>query len=440
MAANRRRKTMVVMRGLVLLMLCVGFCVCEEEVTDVEDPPQQEQDEGKIEGTAVPDDQRSEAVEPQQPDDKQTSDADEQQQPDDDQTSDADEHQQPEDDQTSDADEQQQPEDDQTSDADEQQQPEDDTSDAEPASEADGQWGNFAVTDAPEEETPVDEESQADVKDQSEAPEDVIPSTETPEVETESATSVSSQKPKPDSSEQPDERGDFMVPSDGSSPICLRACFTASFVIDYVGLDEDKKVVNRSTEIPVPKKANVGGQCGLRDDQSFLTLQWDEGRYTLKITFQKKNATKKGNPNFWEARMIKFTFDTGDTQYFDSAINAGSRVVHSDPSMRFFVTPIGNSRVCDSEDDIIMTSAGNTTETVTMEISELQMQPFGMVNGTFGEESDCGKDLIANPSTNVASIAVGATLACLILVVIIVYAVGRKMGAINDRSGYKSVE
>ena len=64
---------------------------------------------------------------------------------------------------------------------------------------------------------------------------------------------------------------------------------------------------------------------------------------------------------------------------------AGSRVVHSDPSMRFFVTPIGNSRVCDSEDDIIMTSAGNTTETVTMEISELQMQPFGMVNGTFGE-------------------------------------------------------
>ena len=53
---------------------------------------------------------------------------------------------------------------------------------------------------------------------------------------------------------------------------------------------------------------------------------------------------------------------------------------------------------------------------------------------------DCGEDLLDNPNTNVASIAVGATLACLILVVIIVYAVGRKMGAINDRSGYKSVE
>ena len=52
----------------------------------------------------------------------------------------------------------------------------------------------------------------------------------------------------------------------------------------------------------------------------------------------------------------------------------------------------------------------------------------------------CEGDKIVKPTSNVASVAVGATLGCLILIVIIVYAVGRRMGSITDRTGYKAVE
>ncbi|XP_038073647.1 lysosome-associated membrane glycoprotein 1-like [Patiria miniata] len=293
--------------------------------------------------------------------------------------------------------------------------------------------------DQPDQSEAVEDQSEA-VQDQSEAPQEEGESafTEMPPVETE-ANPVSTKEPA-EPTEQPQELGDFVVRND-DGVVCLRACFAALLKVDYLGQDEDGKAVNRTAEIPIPKKADVGGFCNRGPDgQAALELRWDEEMYSLKITFQKQNSTIKGDPNFWDARVIQFTFDTRDSYYFGAAFNAGERVVRTKKGATFFATPQGNSRVCEAEDDIVMQSTSNNTEQVTLEISQLQLQPYGMQNGTFSEGVDCGEDLIENPNTNVASIAVGATLACLILVVIIVYAVGRKMGAINDRSGYKSVE
>ena len=65
--------------------------------------------------------------------------------------------------------------------------------------------------------------------------------------------------------------------------------------------------------------------------------------------------------------------------------SAGQRTVRTDPSETFFVTPQGNSRVCDAEDDITMLPEANNTERATLAISQLKMQPYGLVNGTFSE-------------------------------------------------------
>ncbi|XP_022099438.1 lysosome-associated membrane glycoprotein 1-like [Acanthaster planci] len=313
----------------------------------------------------------------------------------------------------------------------------------------DGEWGSkLTEEEVPGTVEPDQVESEA-VNDQSEAPQEeeeeggIGPTTEMPLVETEIAKVNSAPTPEPEepTEQSPQEVGDFVVYYNGDDTVCLRACFAAVLKVDYTGEDEDGEMVNQTAEIRVPEKADVGGFCNRGpDEQSTLQLEWDEGMYDLKITFQKKNSTVKGDPNFWEARKIQFTFDTRDGYYFDNAVDAGVRTVRTSPGATFFATPQGNSRICDAEDDITMLSSTNTTERVTLKISQLQLQPYGMRNGTFGEGVDCGEDLLENPNSNVASVAVGATLACLILVVLIIYAVGRKMGAINDRSGYKSVE
>lgn len=63
---------------------------------------------------------------------------------------------------------------------------------------------------------------------------------------------------------------------------------------------------------------------------------------------------------------------------------AGTCVVHTDEDDTFFGTKLGKSRSCKTEHDITLKSDDNKDK-VVMEITKLHLQPFDIVNGTFGE-------------------------------------------------------
>lgn len=223
------------------------------------------------------------------------------------------------------------------------------------------------------------------------------------------------------------QRGEFSLTNE-EGEICLKALFEIIFKIYYKSKTADENQVS----IPLSAKANADGQCGSDKEDAILILQWDEDRYTLKFTFKKNPKERR-----WVCERIQLTYDKQNNPDFAGAVNPGICVVHTDEGDTFFGTKLGMSRSCKTEDDKTLISDDKKNK-VVMEITRLHLQPFDIVNGTFGEESPCPSDL--KKKNNTASLVVGLLLAMFILIVISGYAVGRKMGYITERPGYSTME
>ncbi|XP_072167093.1 lysosome-associated membrane glycoprotein 5-like [Diadema setosum] len=220
---------------------------------------------------------------------------------------------------------------------------------------------------------------------------------------------------------------------DGEGNACIRACFSAVLNIFYSNKESEEEEVT----VPLPRKATATGSCGSAALPALLSIQWSEGKYNLKFTFE--NTTADGKES-WKARKVQFTYNMSDPTYFKNPARAGVHTVRSESDDSFFKTPAKKSRKCDAESDIqLLGGSNNDTFKVLLELRNLQLQPYNVVDDSFSEAEVCKNDKTAE-GTNMASIAVGATLALVILVVIAGYAIGRRMGAITDRTSYSSMD
>ncbi|PIK62660.1 putative lysosome-associated membrane glycoprotein 5 [Apostichopus japonicus] len=246
------------------------------------------------------------------------------------------------------------------------------------------------------------------------------------------ATTIAKTTTKKQSTSSPDslilQRGEFLL-RDENGDICIKANFAINFKIYYKSKLSDQN----EPSIPLSAKASVGGECVSDENTAFLTLQWKEDKYTLKFTFKKVPVEKR-----WIGERIQLTYDERDNPDFEGAVNPRLYVVQSSERDTFFSTKLGHSRSCVSEHDITLKNS-ESKDKVIMEITKLHLQPFDLKNGTFGEEIPCKSDL-HKKGNNTASLVVGLLLAAFILVVIIGYAVGRKMGYITERSDYSTME
>ncbi|XP_070577973.1 lysosome-associated membrane glycoprotein 5-like [Ptychodera flava] len=228
---------------------------------------------------------------------------------------------------------------------------------------------------------------------------------------------------------------------DDNDEACLKAVFSAWMKVAYYS---GKKKELREAQIPLPPKAKVGGRCGDIYSQSILRLEWAGGKYSLKITFQTDQSNSSSeNPEegTWCAKSIQFTYDTSDSNYFDDAVDAGKKTVQTFDDITLFDTPLKSSYLCETQDNIAMESK-DEEDKVIMRIADLQLQPYEIENGEFSEGNLCEADKENQRRIDsTVPIAVGAALGCLILLVIIVYAIGRRFGALGTGySGYKSVD
>ncbi|XP_785141.3 lysosome-associated membrane glycoprotein 5 [Strongylocentrotus purpuratus] len=230
----------------------------------------------------------------------------------------------------------------------------------------------------------------------------------------------------------PADRADFTI-RDDNGKACIRACFSAVFNVFYT----KKQNKNAQVKVPLPSKATAIGTCGSVNDHALLTIQWNEGKFNLKFAFE--NKTENGKES-WKVKKLQFSYNTSDDTYFEDAAGGGMKTVQSeDDDDDMFKTPAEKSRKCETEDDIELVGIGNSTDKAILELRQLQLQPYHLLNDSFSKAQLCKNDKEAL-GTNIASIAVGATLALVILVVITGYAIGRRMGAITDRTSYSSME
>ncbi|XP_071962733.1 lysosome-associated membrane glycoprotein 5-like [Antedon mediterranea] len=232
---------------------------------------------------------------------------------------------------------------------------------------------------------------------------------------------------------------EFQVLDDDTGKVCIKAYIEAELIVHYIS---SKKTSLQQATIPVDTKSEVEGTCN--QEQAILTLVWSSKyQYSLQTTFNMINDSVKcsnsKNGMCWMLTSIQFTYNSADSTYFYHAKDARKKTVQSSVNKEFFKTPDTMSQTCNKDVLLKLPAASdNNKDEVDIKFIKLHIQPFSLVNSTYGPRKECEEGNAGSQS--VVSVAVGATLGVVILIVIIIYAVGRRIGAINDRTGYKSVD
>jgi len=180
------------------------------------------------------------------------------------------------------------------------------------------------------------------------------------------------------------------------------------FTYDLMGKDDKvcaklklKARIKSGEEITdLPKNVTVGGNC---DSDISLTF----AKTILKISFDKKEKTE------WELKNFAVT------------LNDGAETTFSDNATAKYHAAIESAFSCQTKHEI-------TEGKMTLVIEKLKFQPFTNGANTFGRADSCDADKAGN---NIVPIAVGAALAVLVIIVLVLYLIGRR----KHQKGYQTV-
>lgn len=199
------------------------------------------------------------------------------------------------------------------------------------------------------------------------------------------------------------ERGHYNATKNGT--ICLMAYMGLQLNISYNSISQ-KKVVQDVVNIQ-PSVTNSSGSC-------------DSDNASLELTTNKTNLT------------FVFTLNTTSNKYHLSevAISAAwpdmtERFSVSNSSLDYLRGTLGYSYFCREEQTL------NVTWNLSINIFQLQVQPFGVSGDKFGAAEECQLD----EDDMLIPIIVGAALAGLVLIVLLAYLIGRK----RSHAGYQSI-
>jgi len=149
----------------------------------------------------------------------------------------------------------------------------------------------------------------------------------------------------------------------------------------------------------LPKNANVSGTCG-------SDIQLVFAGKTLKISFAKTDEDKK-----WEVSDF-------------AVVEGNTTTMFKDNDTKTYKVSMDEAFSCRTLHKI-------ANGDMTLTVKEFQMQPF-VKGDKFGRVIHCEADKAAN---NVVPIAVGAALAVLVIIVLVLYLIGRQ----KHQKGYQTV-
>jgi len=243
--------------------------------------------------------------------------------------------------------------------------------------------------------------------------------------------------PKPERPEWPYNIGEWSYTDETKNVTCIRirGAFELYFPYEVKVNETVKEIRNGTISIPKdPREVNVTGDCG-KHEQS-ITLNWisadvnatKKDKNYLTLTF----GTNTGNGS----KITDGKFALTSVEYMVTLTN-GSFPNATEPSKVFKIdhlnkeqVPIHKSYKCLAK----RTLKNEDGEPQELKIASSQFEAFRNVTGDkpFSPSEECSLDGV----TDIVPIAVGASLAGLVVVVLIAYLIGRRR---SRARGYQSV-
>ncbi|TSK17793.1 Lysosome-associated membrane glycoprotein 1 [Bagarius yarrelli] len=166
---------------------------------------------------------------------------------------------------------------------------------------------------------------------------------------------------------------------------------------------------------PVPPTNPEPGNYTIRNDNGTVCLLAKMG-LQLNVTYFSKSQNKNSTTKIYQLSTLNMSASWEDMTAPFSVSNS---------SLQYLQGTLGRSYMCSVEEVLPVTS------TFSLNTFNLQVQPFGVQNNQFGPADMCRmqKDNMLVP------IIVGASLAGLVLIVLVAYLIGRR----RSHAGYQTI-
>ncbi|KAF6725489.1 Lysosome-associated membrane glycoprotein 1 [Oryzias melastigma] len=201
------------------------------------------------------------------------------------------------------------------------------------------------------------------------------------------------------------KQGSYSV-KDGNGTVCLLAKMGVQLNVSYISQSQNKTVQELVNLTP-----NLTSSSGLCGGSSAALVLTQEESTTLSFFFTVNSTSKK-----YHLSGITLQANWTDMMTPVSASNS---------SLDYLRSSLGHSYMCNAEQTLFVVS------TFSINMFELQVQPFGVVSSQFASAEVCQID----QDQMLIPIIVGAALAGLVLIVLIAYLIGRK----RSHAGYQTI-
>ncbi|XP_062258062.1 lysosome-associated membrane glycoprotein 1b [Platichthys flesus] len=201
------------------------------------------------------------------------------------------------------------------------------------------------------------------------------------------------------------ERGNYVVSNNGTA--CLLASMGLQLNISFSSLSQNKtvqEVVNIQ-----PTATNSSGSC--KSDIATLMLTTDAQKTNLTFSF-----TLNSTSNKYHLSNVSLSAAWPDMKDPVSVRNN---------SLDYLRGSLGFSYMCREKQTL------DVVQTVSINIIQVQVQPFGLTGSQFGAAEECQLD----EDDMLIPIIVGAALAGLVVIVLLAYLIGRK----RSHAGYQTI-
>ncbi|XP_060944542.1 lysosome-associated membrane glycoprotein 1b [Limanda limanda] len=200
------------------------------------------------------------------------------------------------------------------------------------------------------------------------------------------------------------ERGNYVVSSNGSA--CLLASMGLQLNISFTSLSQNKTV---QEVVNIQPNSNSSGSC--KSDVATLTLTTDAEKTNLTFSFTLNTTSNK--------------YHLSDVILSAAWPDMKDPVSVHNNSLDYLRGSLGFSYMCREKQTL------DVVQTVSINIFQVQVQPFGLTGSQFGAAEECQLD----EDDMLIPIIVGAALAGLVVVVLLAYLIGRK----RSHAGYQTI-
>lgn len=217
--------------------------------------------------------------------------------------------------------------------------------------------------------------------------------------------------------------------------VCLVADMAATF---------DVEIKSKKMTIRLSTNATASGECGENHSEPYITLVWNSKEGSCNFTMHFTKFGKDVQSERWAAGNLTFSLQTtvGSNE-------AAHYTFSSKGPLKELSAKVGHSYQClTSTINLNLTGVNSSLGKVSMD--KIEFQPY-VKNGKLGEAENCGthpstttepteptKPTKGKPSNHAVAIAVGCSLAGLVLIVVIGYLIGRRRSR-NVAAGYRKL-